>query len=482
MKVVYNVLKEPWIPVIDKHGKIVELGILDVLNNAHELIEISDSIAHYEYGIYRMLFVFIMDAYRMTELYEIKELLKKGKFDEKVIEEYVSFCNANGERFNLFDEKYPFMQCGKDQWSDAKIKSSANLSPIYSTGNNHTHFDHCLEKNKKISFTEAAKAVCSINLFCTSGAQGYPSTPSGAPPMYTIVKGNNLFETLVFGMVPVTADRNKDIPIWRNTAVVESKKIVPKVTLLEGLTFMCRRIRILGDEKNISTVLFEQGMNYTSYDSWIDPYVTYFQSKNGRANLKPNIDKEPWRNIDRLFNIEDGEAPKVIYQYSTYAERPKIHTCTYSVATSNAAYLDMYKGEYIIPSEIIRTAKRFNALREAIAAAESGGKTLKEAIKQLEKEMNFNDKNGPTSSERERTVKRYFSKVKNIFFGWFCSTLRDVDRMEIDDCAAEWKKKIKQICWDEYDIFAERMGTDIKMLVKAQKIKRSFYEKERKQI
>jgi len=291
----------------------VKLGV--VMSN---IIEITDSMPHYEYGIYRMLFVMLMDIYRPDTIYEIEDILDDKCFDIEKIYSYISECNSDGERFDLLDEKYPFMQCGTDQWpQDAKIKSPANLSPVYATGNNHIHFDHCQEKDKTMALSEAAKAVCSVNLFCTAGAQGYPSTPSGAPPIYSIIKGQNLFETLVYGMIPIKYDKLYERPLWRSKEKTIAKKELAKISLLEGLTLPCRRIRILCDTDGIvSAVLFEQGLNYVGYTYWEDPYVTYYQTKSGRKDLKPDIDKETWRNLDTLLNCHDNNSfTRIVKQY-----------------------------------------------------------------------------------------------------------------------------------------------------------------------
>lgn len=476
----FNVLSEPWIPVKTSDGVVKELGILELLEKAPELLEIADAMPHYEYGIYRMLFVFLMDAYRPENEDEIYyDLLDNGSFDMERINEYVKACNADGERFDLLDEKYPFMQCGKDQWAaDAKVKSSANLSSVFAAGNNHVHFDHCREKDRKLTFAEAAKAVCSVNLFCTSGVQGYPSTPSGAPPIYSIVKGNTLFETLVYGMVAVHQSRKDDIPLWRSQEYVEPKKQVAKISLLEGLTLPCRRICVLQENGEIASALFEQGLNYVNYTAWNDPYVSYYQTKAGdRANLKPGIDKETWRNLDTLLNISDT-SPEIVKQYFRNTNCQNVHVCTYSVVTNQASYLDMQKGEYTIPADIVRTPQRFEVLQEALAATELNGRILRDAVKELAKKLGSDGKTGAAVSECERTLQRYYAAVKTEFFSWLCPGLQKVPGNELNMCRQEWSTKIRRICWDTYDSFAERLGADIHVLMKAQKVKKDILQKE----
>ncbi|MGN1410358.1 MAG: type I-E CRISPR-associated protein Cse1/CasA [Eubacteriales bacterium] len=476
----YNVLTEPWIPVRVKNGTVLDMRILDVLDNAPELVEITDQMPNYEFGIYRFLFVFLMDVYKPQNRIDIEDLLDSGQFDMEKIERYIDLCNKDGERFDLLDPFHPFLQCGENEWGqDSKIKSVSNLNPIYPSGNNHVHFDHNYEDDVVMEFKEAAKALCAINLFCTAGAQDYPSTPNGAPPVYSIVKGRNLFETLVFGMVPVSKYNKYDNPApqWHGNEKVEFKKKVADTSLLYGLMFPCRRIRLLTDnEQNVSSMYFEQGMNYNNYEAWSDPYVTYLYKKDGRSSLKPNIEKENWRNLGSILNC-DKNAPEVIGQYMDIAETDHIHIQTYEVVTNNASYLDIGKGEYTMPYELIKSQERFDFVVQALEFAEKIGSALEKNIQSLQKEMGFDAASGITASERKRTVNRYFFNCKQKFFEWV-PTLSGIGIEKMNECLNSWKKMLYLTSLREYDTFVERLGGGVKLMMTAERIKSKVYRKE----
>ncbi|MBL8065520.1 MAG: type I-E CRISPR-associated protein Cse1/CasA, partial [Chthonomonadaceae bacterium] len=63
----FNVLTEPWIPVIRLDGTRDELGILPCLEQAHELREIRDPSPIIEFGLYRLLVAFVLDALVMAD-------------------------------------------------------------------------------------------------------------------------------------------------------------------------------------------------------------------------------------------------------------------------------------------------------------------------------------------------------------------------------------------------------------------------------
>lgn len=479
----YNVLTERWIPVRDKQGTLYETGILEVLNKASELAEITDPMITYEYGIYRFLFVFLMDVYKPRNRFQLKKLLDDGRFDIDEIERYVKLCNEEGERFDLFDPEHPFLQCGEKEWEDStKVKSVANLNPIYPHGNNHVHFDHTLENAARMEPKEAAKALCAINLFCALDGRGFSYTLNGFPPIYSMVKGANLFETLVFGMVP-TLNYNKyadPAPQWRGNMKIEHKKKVADTSLLYGLTFPCRRIRLLqGEGQYISSVYFEQGMNYKNYEAWNDPYVTYLYSKNKRSNLKPSIEKENWRNLGTILNCNEN-APEVIKQYMDIVDTDKVKIQTYSeVVKSKCSYEDIEKGEYAMSYELLKSPERFEFVSRALEFTETTGEALKNNIKDLQRAMGFDTKSGATAAERERAVNRYFFTCKQKFFEWIPS-ISKTELAKLNERLDSWKNTLNKISLQEYDTFIERLGAGIELIMKAEKIKAKKYGKEDK--
>lgn len=200
MKPSFDVLQEPWIPVVTFEGETLEVGILDALLRSPEWKEIQDPSPMVEYSVYRFLIVFLMDALRPETPVDLEELLYAGQFDESAIQDYITLCHSEGVSFDLFDPNRPFMQTSVDKNWDKQRKPVTTLDYTVPNGNNHIHFDH-RRKHEVYVPGKAMRMLLTAQIFCTSAAQGYPSNVNGAPPWFSLVQGGNLFETLVRNMV-----------------------------------------------------------------------------------------------------------------------------------------------------------------------------------------------------------------------------------------------------------------------------------------
>lgn len=108
MSASYLLLKEPWIPATDQNGTVTFFGIRSLLEQAHRLQRISDPSPMVEYGLYRLLVVFLMDALRPQDEDKLEELLDTGQFDMDRIDAYIAMCQEEGSTFDLFDPERPF--------------------------------------------------------------------------------------------------------------------------------------------------------------------------------------------------------------------------------------------------------------------------------------------------------------------------------------------------------------------------------------
>ena len=142
MRASFNVLDQAWIPVVRMDGQEELLGIRETLDCAHELREISSASPLEEYGLYRFLGLFLMDALRPESEEDIEDLLASGCFDRTAIEDYIALCQSEGVSFDLFDEERPFLQSKYDPAIDGEPKPVSVLDFTRASGNNHTHFDH----------------------------------------------------------------------------------------------------------------------------------------------------------------------------------------------------------------------------------------------------------------------------------------------------------------------------------------------------
>ena len=316
MRIKYDVLKEPWIPVVDRAGETQNYGILDVLAKAHELKEITDASPLVEYGLYRLLCVFLMDALRPEESYDIEDLLAEGRFDMEQIAAYVSRCQAEGASFDLFDEKRPFLQTLYVPEWDREERSVGYLDQHIPAGNNHTHFNHT-GAFASLSYQEAARLLPACYIFAVKGGAGYHTSINGRPPFFALLKGDNLFHTLVYTLLPINEIPDFDsIPVfWNSTETVIPKCGVSRVSWLYGMLFPARRITLIPKEEKISKIYFGPGMFLKNSDNWIDSHVTYMTDETVRKTLFPEENNPIWKNLNRLISVEGKDAPQIVCHY-----------------------------------------------------------------------------------------------------------------------------------------------------------------------
>lgn len=389
VKASFNILTQPWIPVLEKGGSIKEVGLLEALEQAHTFCGIQDASPMVEYSVYRFLIVFLEDMLRLEDEEALDELLEEGRFDLDVIQNYVDQCQQEGVRFDLFDPERPFLQTRYRKDWDREPKPVSALDYSIPNGNNHIHFEH---KREKIVYTpgKAFRMMLAAQIFCTAAVQGYPSNVNGAPPWFTLIRGKNLFQTLVFGMIGT--DR-MDLPLdhppvlWRNFEEVGSKENIVKTSWLLGMFFPARRIRLIPDEtgESVSGVYFSQGMNYEVTDTWTDPHVTYRYNKKGRFNWKPSDDETIWRNLTDIIDTNGKHATQIVEQYRKLDHSElSVSLVLYGVQTNQASYMRAQRHDLQIPKQLLGNETALRFIRSYIEQSERLARALYQTLTQEE--------------------------------------------------------------------------------------------------
>ena len=314
----------------------------------------------------------------------MQDLYDRKSFDMGTIQDYIECCKKEGVSFDLFDKKRPFLQTAYNEEYDKNLVSVAALNIAMPSGNNHIHFEHRKEQEQSMTYEEAARGLCALNLFCTAGAQGYPSTINGAPPIYFVYEGANLFESLVYSMVAVEegGEISYDVPpvIWRNLSDVIPKQTETSISVLYGMLYPCRRVLLYPEEDGtVKKIYLCQGKNFVAYDSWKDPHVSYLYSDKGRSSLKPTMEKEPWRNITTIFS-DDVTAPVFIHRVLNENLVDEVFVTAYSIVTNQASYLDMQKSHLKMPRSIAMNETKRDRVQEIIKAVEEMNHALGKSI------------------------------------------------------------------------------------------------------
>ena len=388
MRPTFNVLDRAWIPVRTMRGTVETLGIRQVLARAHELREITVASPMEEYSVYRFLSVFLMDALRPETETDIEDLLGEGRFDMEAIEDYIGQCNAGGERFDLFDPERPFLQSPYDASIDKEVKPVGVMDYTLPSGNNHTHFDHRNTKLLQLTPEQAARLLIAAQIFCTAGAQGYPSGVNASPPFFSVIKEQSLFKTLTYTLLPLDSiglPLDEPPVLWRSRVGVRPKMEVSRTSWLRGMLFPARRILLdhREDSEMIDGVYFCQGENFVSKETWRDPFVTYRTTVNGVAPLRPAGYRPVWHNANDMIDVPGNHASLLLAQYVSISGSEHASVMLYGVETSQASYLSVCRYDLSFPTKLAADPGHVELLTMGISASETLGGSLRRSLSDI---------------------------------------------------------------------------------------------------
>lgn len=319
----FNLIDKPWVPCITLEGIEVEYGIRDTLLKAHELREICDDSPLVTVAILRLLLAILYRAFNGPTEMKWKNIYTKNSFDGS--NEITSYLEKCYPRFFLFDETYPFMQVANldlnEYDKDRKIKKdkSDGLMRLVREApdkGGRVLFDHRVGTERpKYEPKQIARMLLSAQSYSGTGIasggvigkQTINPTPCQFAPcvegLCLWVQGMNLFQTLMFNLVPIQFNEN-DLPSWEDmglitTAINSWKTPVKFIGTIQRFTPLCRFIRILDDH----SMFFTNGLK-TAIDSE-DSMKAYVRANDTDpfTPIKLHKDKAAWRDAHSLISI-----------------------------------------------------------------------------------------------------------------------------------------------------------------------------------
>jgi CRISPR system Cascade subunit CasA len=157
----FNLIDEPWIPVVTRDGARVEVGIGDALRNGHSIDRIEHDSPLVVVSIYRLLLAVLYRALRGPVDFDAAvELLENGLPGQQ-IEGYLSQWH---ERFWLFDKRFPFWQVGEFQpkeWRSWAVLAAEHNPDNAKVLSNHTS----VESAGEIHPGATARWICATQSF-----------------------------------------------------------------------------------------------------------------------------------------------------------------------------------------------------------------------------------------------------------------------------------------------------------------------------
>jgi hypothetical protein len=391
----FNVLTDPWIPVVFIDGHIEDIGLHDCLIRANEIITLSNDRPYEKIAILRLLVAFAADAYQLENSKARERLFNTGCFSSSVIEDYEENCVNNCDAsFDLFDEKRPFMVFPYDKVIDVE---ETRLSATYihlemPSGNNIIHINSQTEQdfegdtpaeflrsllafylyptgNMMKGANEKTGALCyrikqnedgSIKYGKQYGSMGINAGPqmAAAQPVFFWPEGDSLFHTIVMCMKSKkelgNLNLNHPCAPWNTEKVPKSNLTkrgdpVSSVSFVSGLTFQSRRVVPIVQDGLIKECYINNGYVNPDDRLWYDPFAVriYNKKKEKFFYLQGDTSKAMWRNVGNLTSTAHHDwhlMPDVLKPIKKFED---IHhyQCIYSLAmipkTQNAGYSGM---------------------------------------------------------------------------------------------------------------------------------------------
>lgn len=285
----YNLLREQWIPVLRGNGATQRLGILDTLEQAHNIRQIAASNPMDRIAILRFLLSIVYWC-RGNPADDSREEL-----NSKFAIHWFEKLESKPFLFDLFGDSTRFCQISPTARPNAKPKYvSANyLIHEIPTGSNFVHFRHVEDVTDGLCPACCAIGLVRLPVFATSGGRGKPPGINSKPPCYVMPIAKTLAGTL---RLLWSEAHELGTPFWEIPSFeLPMNKQTP---LLNGLTWTPRRVWLgtmrqdhgrciaCGAEDNLVTSCVFDGIGSQKTDEngpqriWRDPHALYIENPN----------------------------------------------------------------------------------------------------------------------------------------------------------------------------------------------------------
>lgn len=324
----FNLVHRPWVPVVRMDGSVDDLSILEVLEQAADLRQITGDIPTQVFAIQRMLLAILHRSWNGPA--SISEWTDRRDHWAASLAEVREYLSAFEDRFDLRDPRAPFFQVA--DLRTAKDEHSGLEKLIADVPNGHPFFTTRIGRGlDRISWPEAARWLIHVHAFDPAGirsgavgdprvkgGKGYPLGPgwSGQIGGVSLV-GASVRETLLLNLlVPEECGLESseiDVPPWERPplgAGVEGVDSRPPTGHLDLYTWQTRRVRLVGDDDGVVGLILAQGDRATPQNRQaLEPMSAWRFSepqtkKFGMATympLKHNPERAFWRGLAALL-------------------------------------------------------------------------------------------------------------------------------------------------------------------------------------
>lgn len=471
----YNLLDKPWIPVVwsadAPEPRKPKIGIREAFARAHEIDCITHTAPFIEFGLYRLLITIVLDAYivagQRPTIGTMQEMMAAEQFGGLVVDAYL---DSHANRFDLWAADYPFLQRSVDTNEKPRNKSTKPIVAMFAaipSGTNVTHWHHVPEDDIAVGEDIAAQFLTAVSPWNFKVKPDEARTLAGDPPMYALVLGRNLFETIVLNLPRPSgrsaAKQEKDNgPAWRTALALD--KLPKSPTIAQGYTWPVRIIALENDgamiAKAVNRAAYRKptdkakanAKNSTLYEArgWRDPNAGTVASQDGVDHIKARPSVPVWRDAVPLFLVaSEGEAlrgekrrsrPEVVSNALRVLDTPRFRVAVYGMRKKSGGGGDVKLEEWFrsvltLPAEVARDSRLSARAMGAFVRAQRVADALRTALRMLRPPMDAVPRERKKLNEQRRAesdaINAYWQALEPVLVGSY------LDELAKGDSAAE---------------------------------------------
>ena len=486
-EVEFNLLYEPWIPVIRHDGSREELSICDIFRYAHEFDRLGGELPTQDVAILRLLLAVLHTVFSRYDLEgnsnrvetpqgartRWKALWDAGDFPEEMISVYLRrFEN----RFWLFHPETPFFQVPNLEGA-TEYPASKLIGELSESNNKIRLFSHRAGESKSdLCFAEAARWLIYVNAFDDTSAKtktkGLPSPGAGWLGRIGMVQavGNNLFETLLLNLVLLPDGQNdiwpEEKPFWETEMRTgERTKISVPDNLSELYTVQSRRLQLQRQNNKVTGYLLLGGDFFDSENAFVEQMTIWQRSSSAsksKEEYRPkrhNVSRALWRDFSSLVvQGADIRRPGVVNWLEYLSEHTVIPHSHFNFRTASVKYVDKDMSvDHVFSDSIVFSSRLLNVNFETwVSRIIEGLETTEILVRQLgyfaeNLQKAAGQSGGNERRESERVRSQAYFQLDAPFRKWLEQINPDVD--DLEQQMKDW--------WEQSRGIVRRLGRDL---------------------
>ena len=480
----FDLLQSPWLPCIRRDGTPDELGLRDVLVQAHDLRELGGESALVIAALHRLLLAVLHRSLQgPADHKEWADLWEAGRWDVGRLDAYLEQWR---HRFELFDAERPFFQA-----PDERVKSKAVTSLMHevASGNNPTLFDHHTDAGGiTLTPAQAARMLVAAQAFGLAGLSGLPqkfTDGACARGIVFLVQGDDLFETLALNLLPYPADEVMlhsagDRPAWEMDDPFTPDRTRP-LGYLDYLTWQNRRVLFLPEGTPSGPVVRQMTMAPAlRLDSDVLDPMTHYRRDESRGPLPLAFTegRALWRDSAALFRLRDtGYQPPRTFGwlaelvYEGILDKSQTRRYLALGMSKKQAKVNFYRSDRMpLPLDYLERRELVEALEEAVQMAEGVARRLWGAARTLatfvlSPEADAESGRQPAREDLEALTgqwaieRRYWPHLELPF-----RQMMEALPAGRDQALEPWRETLRRAAWEAFDQVATNLEHDPRKL------------------